>query len=471
MRQAVRWGALGLALLGLTGWGGARAEDGPSLTILSPIALTQDNASLEPYHLTLEKVLEQVQNQNLDVALGEAHILEAQGDVQQSVGFLLPSVRYYQSAERFKGGEIIFTGTPVLLDRTTHAPRVSVDYQIPLGGRTIFHLRASKFELARAMHEKDRLFQKALQDAVLVYYTVLRDHAHVASATQSLAEADTQLHVTESQLRAGVITKLDVMESKTLQAERSSLLLSAENQEAVSLVQLASMLNISFLTPLSLEAPEMVPCMFLDPETPLETLYAAAQENRPDLKELTAKLETAKAQLAEARSQLFPTLTLSAYERGIGPQLNELRTTKQAFAAISIDVLRNMGLPALGDIKSNRARVNEALINQQKQLSEIQKNLSKAYLDFQLAKGQLAAGREKLDSSQEAFRIAQARYKFGVGINLEIVQAQTKLTEARLDYQSAVMNYNTSQVRLLYETGQLTPDRIRQGAKTLAALP
>ncbi len=45
-----------------------------------------------------------------------------------------------------------------------------------------------------------------------------------------------------------------------------------------------------------------------------------------------------------------------------------------------------------------------------------------------------------LGSRQEAYRISFARLKAGVGINLEIIQAQTKLTEARSEYQENAIN-------------------------------
>ena len=58
--------------------------------------------------------------------------------------------------------------------------------------------------------------------------------------------------------------------------------------------------------------------------------------------------------------------------------------------------------------------------------------------------------------------LAQARDRFSAGVadNLEVVQAGKDLADARQEYYSSVMNYNIAQLRLLFQIGQLTPQRV-----------
>lgn len=71
---------------------------------------------------------------------------------------------------------------------------------------------------------------------------------------------------------------------------------------------------------------------------------------------------------------------------------------------------------------------------------------------------------QKIKETEQAYQIATARVKNGVGINLDAIKAQTDLTEAHLEFKTAVMNYNNSQLKLLYETGQLASNRISQSS-------
>ena len=50
--------------------------------------------------------------------------------------------------------------------------------------------------------------------------------------------------------------------------------------------------------------------------------------------------------------------------------------------------------------------------------------------------------------AEEQFLIAQVRYEEGVDTNLTVMDAQEKLTEARINYSSAMYNFNTSKAQL-----------------------
>lgn len=51
----------------------------------------------------------------------------------------------------------------------------------------------------------------------------------------------------------------------------------------------------------------------------------------------------------------------------------------------------------------------------------------------------------------------------GSGISLDVVQAEKDLADSRQEYYTAVMNYNIAQLKLLFQTGQLTPQRVLTG--------
>lgn len=51
-------------------------------------------------------------------------------------------------------------------------------------------------------------------------------------------------------------------------------------------------------------------------------------------------------------------------------------------------------------------------------------------------------------ASREDYRLAQIRYTEGVGINLEVIDAQEKLTQARTNYFSALYSYYLAKAEL-----------------------
>jgi outer membrane protein TolC len=190
-----------------------------------------------------------------------------------------------------------------------------------------------------------------------------------------------------------------------------------------------------------------------------------------DVKELTLQIKEAKARYGVARSDLFPTLSLSGYKRRLGPNLDETDPSTNLNASISIDFLKNMGWGTLSMMQVQKGRIQEALLNKEKQLNSIQEELAKAYNESNLYRAQRDVALQKMNASLESYRIAGSRLKHGVGLNLDVVQAQKDLTDARLEYQNAVMNYNIAQIKLLYETGQLQPQLLQFGLRHQPAPP
>ena len=114
----------------------------------------------------------------------------------------------------------------------------------------------------------------------------------------------------------------------------------------------------------------------------------------------------------------------------------------------------------ISQIGQERIRVKEAMLQKEKQLYDIQKELSESYLSSSMYQSQMKITQQKVETAAESFKIARHRRMSGMGMNLDVIQAAKDLAEARQEYNSAVMNYNISQLKLLFQTGQLTPQRV-----------
>ena len=64
------------------------------------------------------------------------------------------------------------------------------------------------------------------------------------------------------------------------------------------------------------------------------------------------------------------------------------------------------------------------------------------YLNILSAKEKIRATEAAVDEAEEAYKIATVRYKSGVGINLDVLDAQYNLNSARTNYITALYDYN-----------------------------
>ncbi|MDX1918823.1 MAG: TolC family protein [Candidatus Caenarcaniphilales bacterium] len=408
--------------------------------------------------IDLATIANLVQRQNIELAISKNQIKQAEATMYGSIAGFLPSISFSNSIESFKGGEIIFGAEPVELDRRTFRPTISLDYQIQTGGKPIFQLMSNVRRLKRARSAKSTALQGALLDASAEYFSWLKDINSLTAAETSLQEAETQLSLSESRANNGFATQLEVMQSKTKLAEAQNIKIRVQNQAKISETNLASTLNIPLTTELKPWSKELKPLTLYDENLSIAECMQSAVENRPDIKETFYQIEEARSNLGVAVSELFPVINLNAYFRGIGPQPDDLRETRRTFIEARTDLLRNMGVGTIANIKLSKERVKEAMLRKQAQLNEVQKTLAKAYYDYKLYGDQLKSTSTKLESAEEAYRIAINRLQNGLGQNIDVIQAQTELSLTRLEYQTTVMNYNIAQISLLYETGRLKPD-------------
>ncbi|MFH0701987.1 MAG: TolC family protein [bacterium] len=423
----------------------------------------QEKKQTAKLKLGLKEVVNYTVNESFDINIAKTRIDQAQGYYYQSFSSLFPSISGQFSGERFQGGEVILGSKPIDLDRTTYRPAISTDFEINTGGKLFFDIKSSKNQLKKIKSAHDSASQQALLDACSAYFNWLREYSSLKVVKESLKEANEQLKLNESRLKTGFGTKLDVMQTKSMLSERKNSILEIQSQKNISKINLATLLNIPFDIKILPENPYITPITFVEDNLTLEELLRTALINRPDLKELTFSIKQAKALLSSAVADLFPTLTLNGYVRGIGPELDELQSTTQGSFGVYVNLLKNLGVNNASNIKIARSKIKEAVLQKEKKLNQIHQSIAEVYSNCKLYRQKLRVSLEKIDSTQEEYRITLARLKTGIGINLEVIKAQTDLAEARLAYQTSARDYNIAQLKLLYETGQLTPEKIFKG--------
>src|SRR5205823_3820591 len=106
------------------------------------------------------------------------------------------------------------------------------------------------------------------------------------------------------------------------------------------------------------------------------------------------------------------------------------------------------GLFDRGRINASESRLKSARLTSDKLLDEITRQVIENLAHAQSEADQVAIARKAIEAAAETLRLSQARKEFGVGAVLETIQAEQDLTRARLDYLSAVVEFNKAQYAL-----------------------
>ena len=93
-------------------------------------------------------------------------------------------------------------------------------------------------------------------------------------------------------------------------------------------------------------------------------------------------------------------------------------------------------------IKEAKQSLLTARENEQKVRESVQLEVKKAYLDIRSAAQKVEATQTVINQAEENFKIQSVRYQAGVGINLDVLDAQLSLNEARTNNIQALYDYN-----------------------------
>jgi outer membrane protein TolC len=140
-------------------------------------------------------------------------------------------------------------------------------------------------------------------------------------------------------------------------------------------------------------------------------------------------------------------------ESAIGRSLDDV-DNRQSYAGF-IGV--RLAPAAIGRLEAAAARVEQVRLEVARVDDEITAEVVAAYDQARTAEERIAAAFRGLRAAEATEELSQVRFRGGVGISLEILDAETTLTEARTTLVAAIIGYDAAQVRLLRSLGAVSP--------------
>jgi len=252
------------------------------------------------------------------------------------------------------------------------------------------------------------------------------------------------LALAQARLNAGVGLPVDVVRAQTSVADAILNLNLARNSASIGQVNLALILGIDPRTPLQV-ADTNEPAITNNNVSQLVTL---ALQRRPDILEAQAALQSAQYGISAAKSSNAPALVgvagYTLHGSGIPPLNNAL--------AVGVAVQWN---PFDGGLTKGRVVQAQAnTVSAQAQLDAIRLNVvsdvSQAYLNLRTAEQRVVTAQAEVTNAQEGVRLAEGRYRAGIGVFLDVLDAQTALTTAQSNQVNALASVNQARAALAH---------------------
>lgn len=388
-----------------------------------------------------------IQN-NRDITIAELKRREAEADVSAVAAKKNPSVSYSWQRNQYPT-QVVTTALGTQSSNHGYSQGINVSWPIWTFGKVEGAIDAARYQKNIADLNVYKTEADTKLAAVQAYYQYLEAVKLAEVQAQSVTDYASHLNNVQQQFDAGIVAKLDVLSSNVSLANAKQKSIAADNTRDVAEANLNNIMRVPMnttLNPLDKNFPE--------PEFDLtmEQAILMAQKYRWELVEADYGVRAAEASLRSAKAGYLPTVSV-----GGGYSWKEASVTAVDKDDWAVQGGLSWSLWDGGATQASVKKADAAVKTAQETLlqarEKIELEVRQDYLNVLSYKEQIRAAEASVAQAEEAYKIATVRYSSGVGINLDVLDAELALNTARTNYITALYNYNIGLATLEHAMG------------------
>ncbi|WP_302491199.1 TolC family protein [uncultured Megasphaera sp.] len=415
--------------------------------------------------LNLPKTVQMALDYNRDIKNSQYALKRAEYAINQAQAGKKPTVDYTFGAQRSRATDVAtYAGSSAgssgasraLLDimRQQSANSISnafsngISVNIPLytGGLVEGQIDVAKLGKTNAQEEILRVEQATKYSAIQGYYGLLAYQELQGVYHEAVDNLQGHLDNVQAQYNVGTKAKVDVLSSDVSLANAKTTAITADNNVAVAESNLNNILGLPLETKLNLA----------DHQLPFDTYNISLQEAtdyamkyRPEVLQAAIAVQEAERNIDIANAGNRPTVAITGgndWADNTFPGIDANKRSWKVAAGVTY---------SLYDGGATKAKVNQAKQDllvaretEQKTREAVQLEVKQAYLNIRSAAQKVEETQTVVDQARENYRIQNIRYQAGVGINLDVLDAQLSLNEAQVNHIQALYDYNVGIAKL-----------------------
>ncbi len=345
---------------------------------------------------------------------------------------------------------------------TAISVNITAEHLLTEGGKQIFEAKASKYFEKSKNHEYNYSKSEALYYTIKYYYELLLAKLNIEIFLRNLVERNAQLAQANNMYYVGYGTKFDVIRSKSEAAQAKVKLLTALNQFRKAQANLSNVMGINVETALMPFENDIKPIELTDDKTQLEDYFKLAIANREDLKSYKDLISYEKQQKKVILTDFIPKPYIDYQQQFQGTVNHSVKPNYTTAFYLSWMPGENLGIGTYTKVKAQNERIKIKKLEMENKLRQIKDALISEYSSSYFCKKKILESKNRMDYTTESINLAMGRFNQGQGTLLDVIQAQTEATEARIGYIESVKEYNLAQAGLLFNTGTLSENIVKK---------
>ncbi|KUG06137.1 hypothetical protein ASU33_01855 [Solirubrum puertoriconensis] len=425
--------------LGLLVGGAAHAQ--------SPIAA--------PDSLTLGATVQAVLDANPAITALEEQVNVAQARVAQSRAGLNPvitGVATYTRIDPVVKLQLAADGPAFqLAPNNNYDAHIAAQYALTDFGKTRATIDLAEGQRQTAIDNIVVTRRDLAYNAAQLYYNILFLRESIRVQEAQIASLGQHQREMEKRVQGGVSTNFDVTTTKVRIAQAENGRIDLQNQLRNQQTQLARLLH----KPEYVEVPVSGRLSYQPGNVDVNAAISQALERRPEIKLARDAENTANLQLRVAEHSDKPVLGIGAQagaKNGYQPELNRIRPNTVGVVQLSVPIYDG------GRNKQQRVEANAGIRAAQARTLDVQEqvraDVRQAVNNMQASAARFNNAEVQVTQASDALNRAKSRYRYDVGTNLDVLDAETQLAQARLSRLQAIYNYTLGQYQLKRAVGE-----------------
>ncbi len=387
---------------------------------------------------TLQECVSYAIENNINIKQADLNIEQAQLDKKDALGAYLPSLNASASNSWNTGlTQNIVTG--LLETQITRNSSYGFNSGVTLfnGMRNIYRFQRAKMNILATQYNSEQL-----EDNILL--NVANSYLNVLFNKENLKQLETQHDVTRKQLEqtqvlvdAGSLPRGDVLEVQATFANEEQQILAAQNNVVISRITLAQILNLEDFKSFDVADPDLSDPTALILDQGADGIYAAATENRYEIKIAEQNTAIAKQDLKIAKGARLPSLNAffnyntRESDRFKTPFFDQLSFNDGISYGLSLNLPIFNGWSVSNNVKRSKLNVENNLLQETQAKLDLKQNIYQAYNDAQGSRLTFDSAQKALSARELAYEYAQERYNVGLMNAFDFNQSQAQLTNAQ----------------------------------------
>jgi outer membrane protein len=321
--------------------------------------------------------------------------------------------------------------------------RLRIDQPLFTGFRLTSNYAVAKLDQKIGEARLSQAQHQVAEQVKVAYFTALKMVEDRQAAEARVRAQQAELRFTESLIGGGRATASALPPIRAALASARQETLETTHRMQVVLDELKRLVGIDPLEDVRLSYQPEDRVLALE----LEQAMRLAENQRPELKELSLGVDRAREGLTQARSSLYPQMNLyGMFEKQ--PQ----EVIHPVGEILSAGVLATWTFWEWNRSGHERAEAEfrrlRAVTDLQDRRAGIVQEVRAAFAEVRMAEGRVAAFREEVESARSAAKVAEERFRDKVGVERDVTISRIELSRSLARYRAAIYDAYVSRARL-----------------------